>query len=182
MKKALYAVLLSGLMGLVSVPASASFVSYYKTSSWTQSLNGGSINLTGAPNTIKLTSSNDGTGPDNTDMTIKAEAAGTVFFNWNYVTSDRDGPAYDPFGWLFNNVFHQLTSGTDRNQNGTVSFNVKAGDVFGFRIFAKDSTLGSATATVSNFVAPNRIPEPASIALTGLALAFMAGMRRRNRS
>ncbi|HEY9104704.1 PEP-CTERM sorting domain-containing protein [Chitinimonas sp.] len=180
MKKALFAAVLSGLLGLVSLPAAASFVNFYNVSGWTQSLGGGSISVNGAPNTIRLTSSNDGDGPDYTDMTIKAIAAGTVSFNWSYVTSDRDGPSYDPFGWLLNTVFSQLSSDAGaRNQSGKVSFNVKAGDVFGFRIFATDSSFGSATATVSNFAAPNKVPEPASLALIGLALAAAGLVRRR---
>ena len=165
-------------LALASGSASASFIGAYDVSNWMQSLNGGSINLTGAPESVVLTSSNDGSGPDNTDFTIAAIGTGQVSFDWAYTNGDGDGSSWDPFGYLLNDVFTQLTANEQfGSQNGTASFLVNSGDVFGFRIFAIDSGFGSSTASVRGFSAP--IPEPASLALLGIGLAGLGAMRRK---
>jgi len=159
------------------------FTDGYDVSNWTQSLNGGTIDLSGAPFSIMEISSNSGVGSSNTDFTITALGNGLVGFDWLYNTADIDGSSFDPFGWLLNGVFTQLT--TDNlftTQTGTASFTVASGDVFGFRANAVDSDFGSATTTISNFSAPSAIPEPASIALLGLGLAGLGFSRKRKTS
>jgi hypothetical protein len=178
MNKILSLTLLAGLALGAAAPASASFSGAYAVANWTASTaHGGSIDTSGAPNSIALVSSNDGGGPSNQDFTITAVAADTVSFDWDYGTAD-EGPSHDPFGYLLNNVFFQLTNNAGaKAQAGSFSFPVLAGDVFGFRARSGDSCCGAATTTVSNFNIGASVPEPGTLAL--LALGGMMGLRRR---
>lgn len=149
------------------------FTGYYNVANWTLSLGGGSINLAGAPLSILEISSDVGCcASSNMDFTIAAAANSTIQFNWNYTTSDADGPFYDPFGWLLNGVFAQLTNDFgSAAQSGTTSFLVAAGDVFGFRQRSLDSWLGSASTTISSFsVTSESVPEPATLLLMSMSL------------
>lgn len=131
------------------------FTGGYDASNWDQSLDGGSIDLSGAPFSIIAISSNSGGGSSNTEFTIAALEDGLVTFDWLYNTADSDGSSFDPFGWLLNGVFTQVTTnGVFATQSGTESFSVLSGDIFGFRAYSTDSVFGSATTTISNFSAP----------------------------
>ncbi|MFM6321705.1 MAG: PEP-CTERM sorting domain-containing protein [Microcystis panniformis] len=142
----------------------------------------GSVNTGGAPASISLTGGDNGS--DNfgtTDYTTTAAAAGTVTFDWDYSTADIDGPFFDRFGYLLNGSFTQVTNnGGGVVQNGTSTFNVLAGDSFGFRIFTTDNISGRGSVTISNFSAP--IPEPSTV-LSLLALGGLgAGLKYLNRN
>jgi hypothetical protein len=130
----------------------------------------GSVNTSGAPASISLTGGDNGSNSSGTtNYTTTAAAAGTVTFDWNYSTAD--GPFFDPFGYLLNGSFTQVTdNGGDVVQNGTSTFNVLAGDSFGFRIFTVDNLFGRASVTISNFSAP--IPEPSTV----LSLLVLGGL------
>jgi hypothetical protein len=140
----------------------------------------GSVNTGGAPASISLTggdnfSFNSGT----TNYTTTAAAAGTVTFDWNYSTADD--PFFDPFGYLLNGSFIQVTDdGGGLVQNGTATFNVLAGDSFGFSIATVDNFFGPGSVTISNFSAP--IPEPSTV-LSLLVLGGLgAGLKYLNRN
>ncbi len=156
----------------------------YDVSNWSQSLNGGTIDTSGAPNSIIETSSN--LDPDfmnnnsaDTDFTIASLGSGLVNFGWLYNTSDWDS-SYDPFGSLLNGVFTQITvDGISTSQAGTASFNVLAGEVFGFRAHSIDSAFGAATTTISNFSAPAAVPVPAAVWLFGSGLMGLIAMRKK---
>ena len=131
----------------------------------------GSVNTSGAPASISLTGGNNGSGSSGTtSYTTTAAAAGTVTFNWNYSTDDAV-TSFDPFGYLLNGSFTQVTNdGGGVVQNGTSTFNVLAGDSFGFRIFTRDNIARRASVTISNFSAP--IPEPSTV----LSLLVLGGL------
>jgi len=93
--------LLSAL--LMSANANASFNNGYELSTWTQIANGGSIDISGAPDTVILTSSNDGSGDEkNQDFILTAPENADISFAWSFQTTDSN--EYDPFGLLLNGV------------------------------------------------------------------------------
>jgi hypothetical protein len=155
--------------------AHASFIGPYAVANWTVSAPvGGGVDLSGAPNTVTLTSSNSGTGGD-VDFTITAVAAALWSFDWVYWTDDSDGPTYDPAGYLLNNTFFQLSPGS-----GHVDVAISAGDVIGFRANSSDGIFGSGHLAVSNFEA-GQVPEPSTWALMGAGCAGLALSRLRRR-
>jgi hypothetical protein len=166
--------------------ASAATVSGFQTPyapinwTFTNSNADGSVNTGGAPASISLTGGDNGSGSSGTtDYTTTAAAAGTVTFDWNYSTPDDD-VAFDPFGYLLNGSFIKVTNdGGNVVQNGTSTFNVLAGDSFGFRIFTNDNTSGRGSVTISNFSAPGlmappptSVPEPSTV----LSLLVLGGL------
>ncbi|MCZ8191425.1 MAG: PEP-CTERM sorting domain-containing protein [Microcystis sp. LE19-338.1B] len=141
----------------------------------------GSVNTSGAPASISLTGGNNGTGnPGTTNYTTTAAAAGTVTFNWNYSTADALVDSFcsnlpnnfcDPFIVLVNGVQTiPLNPSGGTTQSGTSTFNVLAGDSFGFRIATADNFFGPGSVTISNFSAP--IPEPSTV----LSLLVLGGL------
>ena len=172
----------------VSAATINDFTGGYDVSNWTQSLDGGSINTAGAPNSIVLTSANgsptDGRGPaTNTTFTIAALGDGLVSFDWDYSTTDSLGPTFDPFGYLLNGAFTQLTNDGGANaQSGSTAFAVLAGDVFGFDQQATDSCCGPGVTTISGFSAPSAIPVPAAVWLFGSGLLGLVGIARRKKA
>jgi hypothetical protein len=166
--------------------ASAATVSGFQTPyapinwTFTNSNADGSVNTGGAPASISLTGGDNGSGSSGTtDYTTTAAAAGTVTFDWNYSTPDDD-VAFDPFGYLLNGSFIKVTNdGGNVVQNGTSTFNVLAGDSFGFRIFTNDNTSGRGSVTISSFSAPGpmappptSVPEPSAV----LSLLVLGGL------
>lgn len=179
---------LAFFLGIANAATIENFTSDYDVSNWSEALNGGSIDTTGAPTSIVEISSNTDSGLlANTDFTITSLDNGVVTFNWVYSTEDRDGSFYDPFGWLINGSFTQLTiDDLFTTQSGTESFTVNAGDEFGFRMTSLDSALGSATVVISNFSAPGApdsvspVPVPAAVWLFGTGLIGLFGMRKKS--
>ena len=116
-----------------------------------------------------------------TDFTITSTGAGWISFDWDYSTSDIDGSSFDPFGWLLNGTFTQLsTNGLFGTQSGSELFAINLGDVFGFSAQSSDSALGSATTSVSSFVAT--VPAPSTLGVFALGLFGLAFARRKNNS
>jgi hypothetical protein len=166
------------------------FTEGYDVSNWEQSLDGGAVDLSGAPLSIIEISNNSGNWLSaDTDFTIAALSDGLVGFDWSYHTVD-EGPKYDSFGWLLNGDFTVLTDdGGSDTQLGTASFFVTSGDVFGFRAHSKDSMFGAATTTISNFSvaststsnSANAVPEPSAMLLFSTGIAGLVGIRRKKK-
>lgn len=120
-----------------------------------------------------------------TSYTINAADDGEVSFSWNYQTFDEQGSTFDPFFFLHNNTFEQLSvDGFPFNsiQSGTFSKFLLKGDIFGFAVRTDDNILGPAAATISNFHAPQPKPvsEPASlIGILGLGAFGVTSVRKR---
>lgn len=125
----------------------------------------GSVDTFEAPDSITLAGGNNSSFSfGQTNYTTAAAGAGTVMFDFNYESLNSDGPFFDPFGVILNGVFTQLSenNGPD-SQNGTFAFDVQKGDTFGFAIQTVDNIFGNSQATVSNFKAPAKTPEPTAI-------------------
>ncbi len=158
MKRSAFLVLLTFGFAL---PTSANvindFTGPYDVANWTTTITqGGSVDTSGAPASVSLTSSDTGSGNSETvDFTVAAAANGNVTFDWVFVTNDVDGPIWDPFGYLLNGTFTQLTDdlGPD-TQFSTFMFSVLEGDIFGFRAFTVDDLLGASTTVIEKFMAP----------------------------
>ena len=158
----------------------------YAPVNWTLTTNGGdgSVNTSGAPTSITLQGSNNGSGSGNfTDFTTLAVGDGLVSFSWDYSTFD-DNASYDPFGYLRNGTFTKLTDDSLRNQSGSASFSVLAGQTFGFQVETLDSLFGPGLATITSFEAPGgsaAVPEPGTWAAAALLAGGAGFMRWRKR-
>jgi hypothetical protein len=144
------------------------FADAFDPSNWTLSTNNGNgtVNTSGAPSSISIVSANNGSGSTSTDYTIPIPVGvQNLSFAWDFSTVDVDGPSFDPFGYLINGSYIQLTDSFGNNsQSGVKSVNVTLGDVFGFRALATDSVLGASTTQIFNFTdSPN--PQPVSLQL-----------------
>lgn len=156
------------------------FAGVYAPGSWTfasdSALGDGSVNLAMAPASIELTGSNSGdlTGyfsAVNTDFTATAVAAGPVRFDWSFFSQRVH--SLDGFGFLLNGIFTQLADQSTLG-SGSSQFNVLSGDVFGFRAFTLDNSVGPGIATISNLSAPisGPAPVPGPLPLLGVGVAF----------
>ena len=161
------------------------FSGYYAPANWTTTNTNadGSVNSASAPASITITGGNNGSGlAGTTDFTRAAQTTGIVSFNWSYTTTDGGDPSFpngsDPAGYLLNGVFFQLTVGQTSPQSGTnVTFNVTAGQIFGFRVRTEDNGFGPGVFTISNF--SQAVPEPSTFLLLAPGIGIFWLLRRR---
>lgn len=146
-------------LGTQNAYATTGFQGDYVPSNWAflNTNADGSVDTSGAPDSIKLTGGDlgFGSGPGNTDYTV--DVAGnsrcvTISFDWVYVTTDVDGPLFDPAGYTIDGSFTQVTDNVGLAiQTGSTSVSVSTDSVFGFRVHTTDNGFGEAMITVSNF-------------------------------
>ncbi len=182
--------ILGGLLCL-STPAFALFDGDYAPGNWTATTSGdGVIDTTsGAPGSISMTSG-DNNGFSNQDFTIALFANGVVMFDWDFFTTDTglvggDEAFWDPFGYLLNGTFFQLTDNLGGvSQSGSESIIVGVGNVFGFRANSVDGFAGAATTVISEFSGPlssgtHSMPEPSTMILLGTGLVGLVAWKRK---
>lgn len=145
------------------------FTGYYAPANWSTThapaTDFGTVNTSGAPASISLTSSNGGnTGPHSVLFTITVPTSGNITFNWSYTTNDAGGAYYDQPEYSINGVTVGVIPGFYQScgycadgyapQSGTASIPVLAGQTFSLQITAYDDILGTATVVISNFAGP----------------------------
>ena len=177
---------------MVTGMANAAFVGPYAVNNWTTILDGGSIDTSGAPDLITITSSNINSNTGSHSGVLlsssqffvhQAVTDSVISFSWNYHTEDSGGSSHDPFGWFLidmNNPqsvsYNQLTEKTmyldpqdtrspiiNNHQWGDHFFNVLAGQTFGFYAFSDDSGFGAAATRIYNFNVEPDAPAPVPI-------------------
>ncbi|WP_085317160.1 hypothetical protein [Derxia lacustris] len=168
--------------------AQAAFTGSSAPGNWTLgNTNGGNGSASNDGSTLTLSSANfadfDAAPLDGstTSYGISFAHAGTVSFDWSYLTADEGGSSYDRFGYVLDGTAYQLSSdGLWDAQSGHASFAVAAGSHFAFTMNS-DAIWGGAVATVSNFSAISAVPEadPLAMLALGLPLAVLAARRRR---
>ena len=136
------------------------FVENYAIANWSLSNTNadGSVNTTGAPASIALTSGNNGSNASgDTNYTITVATTGTISFSWSYSTDD--GPDFDYPSVIVNGVptlFTGYNQSGASNQSGSMTVNVIAGQSFAFNMHTLDNTFGPATVVISNFAATKK--------------------------
>lgn len=149
----------TAIVAVSTANAEAAFIGYYSPSNWNfTTTSNGTLNSTGAPNSIELTGGDNQSGsPGTTDFTIAAPASGTWQFDWSYSSFDNV-PNGDSGGYLLNGNFTELARNSDVINNrpalGFISLSVSQGDIIGYRVSTLDNTSAFGQLTVRNFSAP----------------------------
>jgi len=125
------------------------FTDIFAPANWTINLNGGggSVDVSGAPTDISLTSSDNGNS-GNTEFCITVPADGAIAFDWSYTTNDANA-TWDAFGYSVDGTFVQLTADISAPQSGSTMVMLSAGQEFCFDQQTFDGFFGSA-ATISD--------------------------------
>jgi hypothetical protein len=136
------------------------FTGIFSPNNWTKmfenTTNGGSVTFSTDGNSVTLVSDDNlnGNAIDTKICSVKFPSNGLVTFNYNYKTTDVDGPFFDPFGYSYgiDGEFNQLTDNNGPNeQSGSCSIKVNKGQEFCFVQKCTDETLGPGTTIISNF-------------------------------
>lgn len=166
------------------------FTDAYAPANWTilNTNTDGGVNTSGIPASIIIDGGDNSSNlSGSTKFTISAPASGLVTFDWVWSTTDlvTSTGFNDPFYILINGNQTNPLNPNDTLQNGIFSFNVNAGDEFGFEIATADNTFGNSQVTISNFSAPSGSAAPADVPgplpVIGAAAAFHWGRRLRKR-
>ena len=161
------------------------------------------VSPTGTSVTIKGSDDGSGEGDPTAITTATSNGAGTVSFDWDYLTRDAFA-GFDPFVWLVDDgsglTRTSITDGTvietspdvfvgsgAQAQSGSESIFVTAGSIFGFSLDTFDNKFGTGEfgfVTISNFqfddgFAGNVVPVPPAFLLFGTALAGLGFFRKK---
>ncbi len=168
------------LLAGIATQASAAFTGSFAPANWFQSPGDGAVNSF-TENSLSITSGDLGS-PSFTDVAIVFPLTGRITFDWDYSTSDIDGPFGDPFGVTIFDPFFLFTPVSDQSganqQSGSFELFIDGGSTFAFTAWSTDGFGGSATTRISNFNF-QRIPEPGTLALLAIALGAAGASRRR---
>lgn len=193
-KRSSVAVQLAIAVSLAMAPhAKASFINDYALDMFTLSntnANGYAITPDSGLS-VQLTGGNTGSGlAGTTDLTVTAAASGVIEFDYSFLSLDSKSPvcgagsnlACDYGGYLLGGVYTQLANDTNQT-SGEVSFNVSAGQTFGFRVGTVDNNGEPGVFTISSFSAPESVtesgvPEPGTAWMLMTALAGSFGVRQ----
>ncbi|MEO5936075.1 MAG: PEP-CTERM sorting domain-containing protein [Terriglobales bacterium] len=153
------------------------FTGNYAPGNFTFNNNGGngSVNTSGAPGSIVITGNNAGGSYVDTTFLTTAAYTGQISFNWSYATTDS--PGWDYAFYVVVNGQNILAS--SNGGSGSITFNINAGDTFGFGVGSVDGIFGPGVLTISNFQSTSQVPEPASMFLLGTGLVAAAGSLRK---
>jgi len=149
------------------------FTGVYDVGNWTTTEGGdGMVDISGAPLSVVLTSSDAGSiSLVSVSFTIAAAGSGSFEFDWDYVTQDAFLDSFfDPAFYINSTLFDLTVDGGAISQSGSISVPVVAGDTIGWQIDAFDDDFGEASLTISNFSAPGAgaIPEPTTFVVWSL--------------
>lgn len=141
-----------------NVAAYAQFAGSYSPGTWstTNSNSNGTVNSSGAPNSISITGPNNNSRTSGyIQFTNTARQKGIYKFNWSYTTTD--GARYDYPQFVLNgtrSTFRQYSTIGADNQTGAQAYTLSKGDQFGFAVYSVDNIYGAATVTISGFLYP----------------------------
>jgi hypothetical protein len=164
--------------GASAQAATTGFNGAYDVSNWTITRSstsvGGSVDVSGAPNSITLNEPNSGEGGW-VEFSILTKQTGVYSFDWSFGGEDVG------FGAAEINVDGAITQlATNNVATGSFSQTISADTLFGFRSSSTDGFFGLTTFTVSNFSAPAAVPAPAALPLLLTAFGgLMVASRRR---
>ncbi|HPR33157.1 MAG TPA: hypothetical protein PLK12_13740 [Prolixibacteraceae bacterium] len=152
---------------------------YYTISNWLQVPNTGTIDVSGAPNSL-IFYSGDASVQDTTYITIEAPAGILVTINWSYTTVDV-GSQWDYPVCLINGVMQPFSSfdvGGPLVQNGIETFTVLRGQTFGFGAYTPDGWGGACTINAVSFEFQT-VPVGISVVLGAFGLMGVSLFARR---
>ena len=134
--------------------------------------------------------------PNTATLTAIAAVDQTLTYSWDYFSEDTISSAFDPAGFLLNGAKTQLTDGSGnfcadpnadvclvvfKHQTGEVTFDLTAGESYGFYVFSTDSAEGAGhiSWTLESSNIGSAAPEPATWAAMLLGFFGVGAIARR---